>query len=73
MNPNKQPALVLYSLTGTTNLVESATNLTKTIQWQPYQKTVMTNLYQVFQPIVIPSNRLFFRATSKKAPSGNGL
>lgn len=62
LNTNKQPALVLYALTGTTNTLESTTNMTSPILWQSNQQIIMTNLQRVIAPITLPAGQKYFRA-----------
>lgn len=62
LNTNKQPALILYALTGTTNTVESVSSMVPPLQWQTNQLIIMTNLQRVIEPIDLPDGQKYFRA-----------
>jgi hypothetical protein len=60
---NHQPVLVLYAQPGTTNMLQYTTALTETNTWTDCgPAVVMTNLFQVIQPVCTNRYTLFYRA-----------
>ena len=62
ISSNRQPALALYALVGTTNVVESSASLAEPVSWLQHEQITMTNLQRVLGPITLPQGQRFFRA-----------
>jgi hypothetical protein len=62
LETNAQAAVVLYALPGTTNTLETTTNLNSPIVWSVHTQVTTTNLFHTSHLNPTNSERLFFRA-----------
>jgi hypothetical protein len=64
MGTNGQPALLLYSKSGSTNWLDATTRLEPAPSWVLYQQVVMPKdaLLQVIQPVCTNGCTIFIRA-----------
>ena len=56
-----RPVLTLFALPGSTNTLQSATDLNASLLWQMETQIVMTNLQRVVTPTSLPQSQQFFR------------
>jgi hypothetical protein len=62
LGANGQPSLTLYALPGTTNVLETTASLADPASWSANRTVVMTNLFQIIEPVCTNRCTLFFRA-----------